>query len=46
MWHVHNDVSNQSNMENLDKFDGFRFVGLEKLVTKAGHDNISFGMGK
>lgn len=46
MWHVHNDQANQSFEPNLDQFDGFRFVNKDKLVTKAGSDNISFGMGK
>ncbi|CAO3655905.1 unnamed protein product [Mucor hiemalis] len=46
MWHIHNDEKNQSYMPDLDKFEGFRFAGNDKLVTKAGHDNVSFGMGK
>ncbi|KAI8054196.1 cytochrome P450 [Gilbertella persicaria] len=46
MLDVHFDRENQSGQINIDTFDGFRFVGQDKLVTKAGHDNIAFGMGK
>ncbi|OBZ87918.1 Ent-kaurene oxidase [Choanephora cucurbitarum] len=46
MWHVNHDPQNLSGQQDLDKFRGFRFVGQDKLVTKTGHDNISFGMGK
>lgn len=46
MWHIHNDDKNQSYMPDLDKFDGFRFVNKDKLVTKVGRDFIAFGMGK
>jgi hypothetical protein len=46
MWHVHHDPENQKGLIHPEKFDGFRFVGLNKLVTKASIDNISFGMGK
>jgi hypothetical protein len=44
MYHVHYDEKNQN--EDMSEFQGFRYVGQEKLVTKPGHDNIVFGMGK
>ncbi|CEP17038.1 hypothetical protein [Parasitella parasitica] len=45
-FHVHHDPENQGDLENLETFDGFRFVGKDKLAVKSGHDNVSFGMGK
>ncbi|KAI8366575.1 hypothetical protein BD560DRAFT_455064 [Blakeslea trispora] len=46
LWHVNHDQQNLSGQQNLDQFEGFRFVGKDKAVTRTGHDNISFGMGK
>lgn len=46
LFHVHHDEENQASFDNLETFNGFRFVGKNKLTVKSGHDNISFGMGK
>ncbi|CAO0790883.1 unnamed protein product [Mucor circinelloides] len=46
LFHVHHDGDNQPGFQDLTTFDGFRFVGKDKVVVKAGQDNLSFGMGK
>ncbi|KAI8638058.1 cytochrome P450 [Parasitella parasitica] len=45
-FHMHHDPENQSGLGNLEIFDGFRFVGKDKLAVRSGQDNVSFGMGK
>lgn len=45
MYHIHMDESNQ-HMENTEEFQGFRFVGKDKTVTKPSNDFMSFGIGR
>jgi cytochrome P450 len=45
-FHVHHDEENQAGFDDLETFNGFRFVGKDKLAAKSAQDNISFGMGK
>lgn len=46
LFHVHNDQENNVGFDNLDTFDGFRFVGKDKLAVKSGPDHVTFGMGR
>lgn len=44
--HVNFDKDNQGVTQDLETFDGFRYVDLETNSTRAGHDNIIFGLGR
>lgn len=46
LFQVHHDKDNQPGFQDLEAFDGFRFVGKDKLTVKAGQDNLAFGMGR
>ncbi|KAK4521511.1 serine/threonine-protein kinase HAL4/sat4 [Mucor velutinosus] len=43
---VHHDKDNQPGFQNLETFDGFRYVDMDKLAVKAGQDHLAFGMGR
>ncbi|KAL0136700.1 cytochrome P450 CYP5213 [Mucor lusitanicus] len=46
MFQVHHDKDNQPGFQDLETFDGFRFVDKDKLAVKAGQDHLAFGMGR
>ncbi|GAN02000.1 cytochrome P450 [Mucor ambiguus] len=46
LFQVHHDKDNQPEFQDLETFDGFRFVNKDKLAVKAGQDYLAFGMGR
>ena len=45
-WHINFDQSIQSDLEDLEEFKPFRFVGREKQATKGNSDYLPFGLGR
>ncbi|KAI9245893.1 cytochrome P450 [Phascolomyces articulosus] len=45
-WHLNFDQKVQPDLEDLEKFKAFRFVGREKQSTKCSGDYLPFGLGR